>query len=70
MTSWCVPHLLDPTFNTQHSLCCCCINPTHRAGDFAVIVKTLQRYPAVDVDAILRAAARLPACATVLGTPV
>lgn len=40
------------------------------AGDFAVIVKTLQRYPSVDVDHILRAAARLPPCASVLGAPV
>lgn len=40
------------------------------AGDFAVIVKTLQRYPSVDVDHILRAASRLPPCATVLGAPV
>jgi hypothetical protein len=37
------------------------------AGDFAVIVKTLQRYPSVDVDVILRAAARLPPCSSVLG---
>lgn len=36
------------------------------AGDFAVIVKTLQRYPSVDVDVILRAAARLPPCSSVL----
>ncbi|KAF6264666.1 rab-GTPase-TBC domain-containing protein [Scenedesmus sp. NREL 46B-D3] len=35
-------------------------------GDFAVIVKTLQRYPSVDVDVILRAAARLPPCSSVL----
>eukprot|EP00879_Flechtneria_rotunda_P005730 GHRR01006031.1.p1 GENE.GHRR01006031.1~~GHRR01006031.1.p1 ORF type:complete len:476 (+),score=176.35 GHRR01006031.1:122-1549(+) len=40
------------------------------AGDFAVIVKTLQRYPSVDVDVILRAAARLPPCSTVLGGPL
>jgi hypothetical protein len=40
------------------------------AGDFAVIVKTLQRYPSVDVDLILRSASRLPACSQVLGVPV
>jgi len=47
-------------------LCAACLC----AGDFAVIVKTLQRYPSVDVDHILRAAARLPPCASVLGAPV
>jgi hypothetical protein len=36
------------------------------AGDFAVIVKTLQRYPSIDVDVILRSAARLPPCSSVL----
>eukprot|EP00775_Hariotina_reticulata_P013965 gene13965-14079_t len=40
------------------------------AGDFAVIVKTLQRYPSVDVDLILRSAARLPPCSQVLGVPL
>jgi hypothetical protein len=39
----------------------------HRAGDFAVIVKTLQRYPSCDVDTLLRAASRLPPCESVLG---
>jgi hypothetical protein len=43
--------------------CICCSAP---AGDFAVIVKTLQRYPSVDVDVILRAAARLPPCSSIL----
>lgn len=40
------------------------------AGDFTVIMKTLQRYPPVDVTVLLRLAASMPPCNEVLGAPV
>lgn len=36
-------------------------------GDFTVCLKTLQRYPPVDINIILRLAASLPTCSSVLG---
>ncbi len=39
-------------------------------GDFAACVQLLQRYPPVDVDVLLRAAAAMPPIAQVLGERV
>ncbi|KAG2498137.1 hypothetical protein HYH03_003895 [Edaphochlamys debaryana] len=46
------------------------VKATLRAGDFTVIMKTLQRYPPVDVNVLLQRAAEMPPCATILGTSV
>ncbi|MEW5317161.1 MAG: hypothetical protein WDW38_008487 [Sanguina aurantia] len=40
------------------------------AGDFTTILKTLQRYPPVDVNVLLQMAAAMPSCRSVLGAPV
>ncbi len=40
------------------------------SGDFATNVKTLQRFPSVDVNVILRSAAQLPPCSVLLGAPL
>ncbi|EFJ41677.1 hypothetical protein VOLCADRAFT_83978 [Volvox carteri f. nagariensis] len=41
-----------------------------RNGDFTVILKTLQRYPPVDVNVLLQRAAEMPPCSVVLGARV
>ncbi len=39
-------------------------------GDFTVILKTLQRYPPVDINVLLQRAAEMPPCRTILGAEV
>ncbi|GIL51493.1 hypothetical protein Vafri_7469 [Volvox africanus] len=46
------------------------VGPVLRQGDFTVILKTLQRYPAVDVNVLLLRAAEMPPCSVVLGARV
>lgn len=42
----------------------------HLQGDFTVILKTLQRYPPVDINVLLQRAAEMPPCRTILGAEV
>ncbi|GLC38907.1 hypothetical protein PLESTB_000460300 [Pleodorina starrii] len=46
------------------------VGPILRQGDFTVILKTLQRYPPVDVNVLLQRAAEMPPCSVVLGARV
>ncbi|KXZ44252.1 hypothetical protein GPECTOR_70g483 [Gonium pectorale] len=46
------------------------VAPLLRAGDFTVILKTLQRFPPVDVNVLLARAADMPPCSLVLGASV
>ncbi len=41
----------------------------HMQGDFTVIMKTLQRYPPLDVNILLEHASKLPPCSE-LGLPL
>ncbi|KAG2442314.1 hypothetical protein HXX76_002400 [Chlamydomonas incerta] len=46
------------------------VRPILMRGDFTVILKTLQRYPPVDVNVLLAKAASMPPCTAILATSV
>ncbi|KAG1661850.1 hypothetical protein FOA52_011617 [Chlamydomonas sp. UWO 241] len=63
--------LADPHGRADALLRVCCAMVVHvrgtlLQGDFSIIVKTLQRYPLVDVDVLLALAASYPPCSEVL----
>ncbi len=45
------------------------LRPTLMAGDFASNLRTLQHFPPVDVNVLLRRAAAMPPCYAVVGPP-
>lgn len=46
------------------------LRPILMRGDFSVILKTLQRFPPVDVNVLLAKAASMPPCTEILATSV